>query len=333
MTTAEFFRRTLIVAAVAVAVVLIAELGRLLMLVFGGLVLAVMIRAGGDLICRFIPTISPRWAALAFVATLIAALVGLSWSVGDEVLAQFAQLREQLPEAIAKVRAWLESNDIGRFALQSASGAAEDGASASQAVQAASATFGMLSHIVIIALIAVYVAFSPAPYVNGATALFPSSMRPQVRQGFAVSGEALRGWLAGQLVAMLLVGLLTGIGLWAIGVPLAFILGIVAGVLEFIPFLGPFLAAIPGVLLAFAIGPTTALYAIVVYVAVQQLESAAIMPLAQKWSVELPPALGLFAIIVFGLLFGIPGILFATPLTVVIVALVKRFAAEPNPIA
>ena len=329
MTTAEFFRRTLIVAAVAVAVVLIAELGRLLMLVFGGIVLAIMLRAGGDLICRYFPYVSPRWATLVFVGALIAACLGLSWVVGDEVVNQFGQLRERLPEAVAKAREWLESNEIGRFILGSMSGAAGEGASAEQAVQAASATFGALSHALIITLIAVYLAFSPVPYVNGATALFPRSIRPQVRQGFSVSGRALRNWLVGQLVAMLAVGLLTGIGLWLVGVPLAFILGILAGVLEFIPILGPFLAAIPGVLLAFAIGPTTALYAIAVYVGVQQLESAAIMPLAQKWSVELPPALGLFAIVVFGVLFGIPGVLFATPLTVVIMSLTRFYQGEP----
>lgn len=330
MSTAEFVRRTLIVAAIAVALVLVAELGKVLVLVFGGIVLAVMIRAGGDLICRVIPFISPRWAAMLFVALIVFGFTALSWMVGDQVGEQFAQLRERLPEAVAKVRDWFGSNEVGRYVLQSFTGATDEGVSASEAVQTASATFGMLSHVLIIGLIAVYLAFSPTPYLNGAAALAPASLRPQVRHGFAVSGRALRGWLAGQLVAMVLVGLLTGLGLWAIGVPLAFILGILAGLLEFIPILGPFLAAIPGVLLAFSLGPTTALYAVLVYVIVQQLESAAIMPLAQKWSVELPPALGLFSIIVFGLLFGIPGVLFATPLTVVIMALVKRFGGEPN---
>ncbi len=326
--TGEFVRRTLIVFAIAVALLALWFLSGFLVMVFGGLVLAVIIRAGGEVIARYLPSIQPRWGAMLFVLLSLAVLAALSVFTGDEIAEQFAELRERLPEAITTVRTWLESNEFGRFFLEAAVGAKEEGVSAGEAMKTATATVGAVSHAVIVFLIALYLAFGPSPYINGVVALVPTSLQADARAAFEVSGQALRGWLLGQGVAMLAVGVLTYIGLSIAGVPLAFILGIIAGLFEFIPILGPFLAAIPGLLLAFSVGPTTALYALIVYLSVQQLESIAINPLAQKWSVDLPPALCLFAIVVFGLLFGIPGMLFATPLTVVLVALVKRFHTD-----
>ena len=328
LNTGQFIRQTLIVFAIALALITLWYLSGFLVMVFGGIVVAVIIRAGGELIARYLPFLEPRWGSVLFVLLSFIVLAGLSVFTGDEIAKQFGELRERLPEAIATVRTWLESNEFGRFFMQSFAGAKDEGVSASEAMKTASATVGAVSHAVIVFLIALYLSFGPAPYINGFVALVPEPLQADTRAAFEVSGQALRGWLLGQGVAMLAVGVLTYIGLWIAGVPLAFILGIIAGLLEFIPVLGPFLAAIPGLLLAFTVGPTTALYALIVYVTVQQLESIAITPLAQKWSVELPPALCLFAIVVFGLLFGIPGMVFATPLTVVLMALVKRFHTD-----
>jgi predicted PurR-regulated permease PerM len=112
-------------------------------------------------------------------------------------------------------------------------------------------------------------------------------------------------------------------------VPLAIPLGILSGLLDFVPVIGPFAAAIPGVLIAFAQGPQVALYATLVYIAVQFIEGHLVLPLAQKWAVSLPPALGLLSIVAFGLVFGLMGVLFAIPLTVVIVVLVQKLYVAP----
>lgn len=123
---------------------------------------------------------------------------------------------------------------------------------------------------------------------------------------------------------MLAVGLLTGLGLWLLGVPLALGLALVMGLAEFVPLFGPIMAAVPGILMAFTEGPTLALYALLLYVAIQQVEGNLITPLIQRWAVALPPALGLLSIVAFGLLFCTLGIFFATPITVVILVLVKH---------
>ena len=122
--------------------------------------------------------------------------------------------------------------------------------------------------------------------------------------------------------------MLTGSALAVLGMPLAMSLGVVAGILEFIPVIGPILAAVPGVLLAFSKGPEMALYVTLVYIAVQQIESNVITPLVQRWAVRLPPVIGLLAVVACGLLFGVLGVVFAMPIAVVVMVMVKKLYVE-----
>jgi predicted PurR-regulated permease PerM len=138
------------------------------------------------------------------------------------------------------------------------------------------------------------------------------------------SETALRLWLRGQLIAMVVVGLLTGIGLWLLGLRSALVLGLLAGLLEFVPFLGPFLAAVPAILLALAVSPDLALWVLLLYVGVQQIEGYVLTPMVQQYAVELPGVILLFSLIGFGILFGMLGVILAAPLTVVCYVLVKR---------
>ena len=123
---------------------------------------------------------------------------------------------------------------------------------------------------------------------------------------------------------MLVVGLLTGFGLWLLGMPSFLVLGLMAGVLEFIPFAGPIIAAVPAVLLALAAGPEMTFWVILLYLAVQQFEGNVLTPLVQQYAVDLPGAVLLFSLIGFGTLFGTLGIILAAPLAVVTMVLVKR---------
>jgi predicted PurR-regulated permease PerM len=134
----------------------------------------------------------------------------------------------------------------------------------------------------------------------------------------------LRLWLIGQAISMIVVGLATGIGLWLAGVPSAVALGVIAGLTEAVPYVGPIVGSIPGLLVALTVGPETAFWALVVYVIVQQLEGYALLPIIQRRMVSLPPALTLFWIMAAGLLFGALGVVFAAPILVVIYVLVKR---------
>lgn len=140
--------------------------------------------------------------------------------------------------------------------------------------------------------------------------------------------RALRGWLLGQVVSMSLVGVLTGIGLRLLGVPLVLSLSVLAGLPDFIPFIGPVIAAVPAVLMAATVGPSIALYTVLLYIVVQQIEGNVIQPLVQRWAVALPPALGLIAVVAFGTLFGVLGLVFAVPLAVALRALVQKLYVD-----
>jgi predicted PurR-regulated permease PerM len=139
----------------------------------------------------------------------------------------------------------------------------------------------------------------------------------------------LHRWLRGQLIAMAIVGIATGVGLWALGVPFALSLGLLAGMLEFIAFIGPIAAAVPAILLGFGESPLTALYVALLYLVVQQVEAYVLMPLVQRWAVALPPALAILAVVVLGILIGLPGVLFAVPVVVAAIAIVESLRDAP----
>ncbi|WP_119679181.1 AI-2E family transporter [Indioceanicola profundi] len=170
---------------------------------------------------------------------------------------------------------------------------------------------------------AIFLAFQPGLYRAGVAKLVPHDETNEVRKVLDRTGDTLWLWAAGQLAEMVIIGILTGVGLWLMGVPAPLALGLIAGLLEFIPFAGPILAAIPGVLLALTVSPTLALWTILFYLFLQQLEGNVIMPVVQRKAVSLPPVVGIFALLVFGSLFGPIGVLFAVPMAVAVMTIVQ----------
>lgn len=293
------------------------------LLAFGAVILAVIIRAlAQPLITRI--GIRERWAILLVVVGLFVVTVGMSWLFGHQATAQLRGLGERLPRAIESIHTWLQGHAAGQVVIEKMSGVAED----TEWLQGARAFFTIsvttVGHALLMLFAGIYLAANPTLYVRGFVSLFPIRHRPKIKGALTESGVALRKWLLGQMISMVTVGTLTGLGLWAIGAPLPLALGIMAGLLEFIPVVGPIIAIVPGVLVAFTDGPQTALYATIVYLVVQQLEGNVIMPIAQRWAVELPPAYGLISLVAFGLLFGFLGIFFGSPLAVVIMCLVQN---------
>ena len=319
------------VILIAVAVVGLAALlwavSDAIMIAFGSIVVAVTLRAATDPLARW-TGMKERWALMTVILVLLMAGAFLSWQFGREATRQFAEMKAQIPAALEKLHEWLSESKAGQMALDMVRSAGEESGGLAKATVALGATLNGVGDALLIIVIGVYLAVDPRLYRNGALRLLPVSRRAQVGRAFDASGLALRKWLMAQLVVMAAVGTLTGAGLALLGIPLWLSLGILAGLLEFIPVIGPILAAIPAVLIAFAQGPTTALYVLGLSVAVQQIESNALTPLVQRWAAELPPVIALIAIVVGGLLFGVMGILFATPLAVVLMVLVRKLYVE-----
>jgi predicted PurR-regulated permease PerM len=135
---------------------------------------------------------------------------------------------------------------------------------------------------------------------------------------------ALRLWLLGQLIEMAIIGVLSGFSVWLIGLPSPIALGVIAGVAEFVPYLGPILAAIPALLVAVTINLQAVLWTLLAYILIHQAEGHLIMPLIQRRMVHIPPALMLMNIVALSLLFGPLATVFAAPITVVLFVIVAK---------
>jgi predicted PurR-regulated permease PerM len=158
--------------------------------------------------------------------------------------------------------------------------------------------------------------------------LMPARWRVPIDDALVASGRALARWLMGQALSMAFVGSATAIGLALLGMPMALSLGVIAAVLGFIPFFGAIASGLLVVLFAFVQGPTQALYVAGLCIAIQQAENHLLVPIIQRWSVSLPPVLSIVAAVIFGILFGIEGVILAAPLMVVTVVLVQRLYVE-----
>ncbi|WP_131782815.1 AI-2E family transporter [Legionella gresilensis] len=176
----------------------------------------------------------------------------------------------------------------------------------------------------VILFFGIALAYQPEIYTNGLIKLFPKQKQNKVREVLNDTTQTLQLWLAGKAFSMLIIGLLTWIGLWILDIPLAFTLALLAALLSFIPNIGPIIAAVPAILLALLKSPIFGLYVVLLYLAIQTIESYLITPLIQQKSISLPPALIVFMQLIMSLLVGILSLALATPLLAVISVVVKQ---------
>ena len=313
--------------AVAALALLVWQLADLLLLLFGAIILATALRALAYPLQRYLH-LSARIAVLVTVVLgVVAAVVGI-WIIGDRLAAQFEDLQERVPKAFAALTAWLSSHTIGAEILAAWEEVRQESPPWGRFATLASSTLGAFGSVSLMLILGVYLAVDPVQYRQGLVRLIPPKYRSEIDGALGASGEALAKWLKGQGISMLFVGVATAVGLAALQVPLALSVGVIAGVLAFIPFFGPIASGILAVMLAFIEGPDKALYVAGLCVAIQQIEGNVLMPLVQRWAVKLPPVLGITAAVIFGILFGLVGVLFATPLMVVVMVLVQKLYIE-----
>jgi predicted PurR-regulated permease PerM len=197
----------------------------------------------------------------------------------------------------------------------------------------------VLSFGVVILIATIYSVARPSALVNGFVALFPAGNRPRVREILFEMYKSVQRWFLGQLVSMTIIGLLFTIGLSIIGVPFALLLGLLSGLLAFVPFVGPLISVIPPVLLALVDDPIKALWVLAAYGVVQFIEGNIVQPVVMSRAVSLHPAVIVFAILIMGTLFGFVGVFFAIPLVAALHVLVSELwikrmnhlGTDPNP--
>ena len=313
---ARFVRRTLIVISLVGAAFLLWEVRTVVVLLFGAVKIADIMRKHLRL---------PSRLAVMLAVILIVAVVGLvAWAIGSQVSAQSAQLATALPKAAQiidqHVAAFGLGHPVERWMLAAHSGSLI-GANLTGVLS--SATLATAS-ILIVFFGGIFLAAQPRLYGIGTIKLVPAARRSLVGEAMDDSERALRLWLKGQLMAMILIFAMSWLGLWLLGVQSALVLALISGVLEFIPYAGAITSSIPAIMVALVQGPDLALWVVGLYVVVHHVEAYVIQPLIQQYAVEIPAVITLFALLAFGLLFGFLGVLLAAPLAVVSYVLVKR---------
>lgn len=318
--------RVLLVALIlAVSGILLWLAGDILLVIFAGILLAVGFDGLATGFSR--QTGLPRLMGLAVVGLgFLAALAGLGIMVVPTVVGQIEQIRGLFESAYGAAQSILAGwgwprdvvSDVDQDRLMDIAGGV-----VGQVAGMTMTAIGVIASLIVVITIAFFTAYDPALYRRGLVALLPAR---QGRVDAALSGvaEALRWWFLGQLVSMIILAVSVSLGLWLIGVELWLSLGLLTGVLTFIPILGPIIAGVPILVVAFAEGTSTGLTVLAFYLVIQNLEGNVLVPFVQQKAVRLPPTLLISAQILLGALLGLLGFILAAPLAVVGMVLVQR---------
>ncbi|WP_081987936.1 AI-2E family transporter [Sphingomonas sp. 37zxx] len=310
-------------ALIGVAALLIS-LTNLFLLIFAAIVLSVVFESLASLIQRW--TKLPRGLALmSAVLVILGSFIGVFAMFGTQLAAEFDTIREQFPPALEAIQAQLDGWGIGDQVRDLVRSGANDLSSVLQGAGGYALSAGSgVADFALVLVGAIFLAVEPGVYRRGLVLLMPKRAEDVTEAALDDAATALKGWMIGQLMSMVVVAAFTALGLWLLDVPAAGGLGLIAGLLDIIPFIGPIIAAVPAVLLAFTVSPTTALWTVGLFLLIQQIQGNLLQPLIQKRAVDVPPGVLLFAVAGAGILFGLLGVLLAAPLTVVVFVLVQR---------
>ncbi len=328
-----FVQKVLITVAICLITLLILALlyytFDVVLLLFAAILLAIFLRGLSDYLNKYLK-IGDGWSVLIVSVLLLIVLSGAIALLAPSVAQQIGNLRVSLPASAASI-----ADSIGQYgwgkALLSQLPSTKEVMDALTSVGFLSGvggiftqTIGAVGNFFLVILLAIYLASEPKFYALGFTKLFPIDSRPRVMEVLMDIGDTLRWWLVGKAGSMIFIGVLTWIGLSIIGVPLALTLGLIAGLLSFIPNFGPILSAIPAILLAFIESPITALYVAGLYIGIQLIESNIVTPIIERETVELPPALTVLFQIALSIILGGLGLVLATPLLAVVMVLIQK---------
>jgi predicted PurR-regulated permease PerM len=264
-----------------------------------------------------------NWAALMLAGLLLVAVIGAGgYLFGTRLALDIQNIVARMEAARRDIHIELKNSPLGSLVL---SHLGSNGISVTQIVASIfSISANLIAGVVVSVIAGVYFAAHPTMYLSGFLALFPPARRPEAEAAAKDVGNALCLWLEGQFMSMLLVGLLSAAATSAIGLPSPLALGLIAGIAEFIPYVGPVIAAIPAVLVAATQGTDQLLWTLAAYLAIHTAEGNVIAPLIQRQMVYIPPAVMILGIAAIGFIFGPVAVIFAAPMTVVLFVLIKK---------
>jgi len=318
----RFIRRLAVLAIALALVVFLYKITDLLLLVFGAVMVSVLLSAIADAIADHGGL--SRKAGFAVAAALLLGFLCLAgWLFAAQISGEVQTLRQQLPLAWRQVEAGLAADPLGRPLADALRESLGGSRLADWATWLGAGAGQLVVNFVIILVGALFIGAQPGLYKRRLVRLVPGRYRAVGRDALDDCGRTLRLWLVTQIVLMTTMGLLVGAGLWLSGLPTAAALGLLAGLSEFIPYVGPTLAMLPAIVLA-AAGEGSVWGVFATYALVRVIQTNFITPLVQRRIVSIPPAVTLFAILSFGYAFGTFGLFFSAPLLVVAYTLVGR---------
>jgi predicted PurR-regulated permease PerM len=334
MNQSSFSYKVLLVLGIAIPLVLLllflGAIFRVILIVIAAVLVAAFFRGIGRWLSGRL-SMKRGWATLVAVVGFFAVLVAAGWTLGSYVADQSRELSKQLPNSVEAVRqqlsqtgwgqnviSYIEQNDPMKTARQNSG----------KFFSAVFGVFGVLGDIYIILFMGFLITASPWSYQEGMIRLIPKSGRKRAQEVFYTLGVALRSWLAGKLLSMLIVAVFTWAGLTLIGLPLALVLGISAGILAFVPNFGPLIALLLGALVAAPYGFDKVMFTAIVYISAQIVESNFLTPLIMQHQISLPMAMVLFAQLVLAVFAGVLGLVLATPVFALVLVLIKMLYVE-----
>jgi len=321
------FQTALIWVLAAFTVFLLWYIRYAFLIAFGSILVALLLIALADLLCKFVKL--PRAICLTVATLLVLAIAGVTaWLFGAHLYSQFGDLLRNIKGGETFIRQYFD----GTGAPEVADKVAEKGSSmlTTFATQALQLGLGFAVALLVVGITGIYLAAQPKIYRWGIAALFHPLHRAKVLQVIELVETTVKFWLLGQIILMIIVGVLTYGALTVLGIPSPAPLALIAGIAEIVPYLGPFIGAVPALLVALTLGPVPAVWTAGAYLLVHLIEGYIAEPLVERKFVTIPPALILLGLVVVELIFGTGGVILAAPITVVIFVLVKmRYVDDP----
>jgi predicted PurR-regulated permease PerM len=313
------------IAGIAVAGLVVWLLHDELLLVFLAVLLAVSLRGAADRVAQHSP-LSSHWAMAVIMILVLLLTVGFWMWVGPQLVQQGHDLVKALTNEGGQLASRYGNTQWGKSLMQkvSASGSETARSLAAPVMTVAGSALGAIAAVFVLIVTMIYFAANPGLYLKGLVSLMPKPRRARTHDVLNKVGHVLRWWFLGQLIDMAVVGVLTVVGLALIGMPMALALGVLAGVLTFVPYFGAILAAIPALAIALGQSLHMAILTAAVFAVCHVVEGYVVSPLVQDRMVRLPPALLILSMTFIGSLFGPMGIVLATPMAAAGLVLVSE---------
>ena len=363
LTAGAALKITAVVTAYLIALILLWVARDIFLTAFIGVLFGLAVSSGATLLARW--RIPRGLGAALVVFGFLGALYGIGAWIAPTLRSQGALLRTRIPEAVDRLDAWVSANPalagivLGGSQTTQPRNAADSVGSGLKPAAAAphdtgtagipslrqrvgselggvtrylfpflSSTVTVFAGFFLILVLSIYIGADPLLYHSGILHLVPPRARTHATLMLSRVATVLRRWLISQLIAMLVIGIAATVALLILRVKAALALGVIAGLLEFVPTIGPILAALPAIAMGFLDSPQKALSVTLAYLVIEQAEGHILIPMLMKEGMDLPPALTIIMQGVMALLFGFLGLLVAVPLLAAIIATIKLLYVE-----